>query len=878
MTTMSGPRALVLRNLAKVAVKPTDESSKNEAPTHVDELQPGWMRLYSFYEPSLKGGDYTITVSQSATFTQLTDTNDLSTEVPVPTQVLDLPGSGTATTSLIQRMTVVVPRFQIDTNKIHSTYPPQGEVDQPNVLPHIIFNDEHLPWARNIQERNSDEEDMIPWLSLFPFDCNDPTDPELRLTADQLNGPTAIYQNSIVQDGVSRLQTTQQSSTYTVSMTVREYLDLPNRATSAPGSTRVHIPPYTDPAKNPETEDPSLDSNIPVQVIFLKFSLFKKLFPIKTAPSSTASPGASGAAASSFPDIASFRFLAHTRDVNTQGIATTSASAISDTGVFSVVHSKRSGPTDIRQGSKPRSQTVHLISLELVDQLEVTGIADDELIAFVSLTRWTYLCQPPQIVNIVDAMRAIGDQVKKDKQIGGQLCSLRTPQTIQQRICKQLGLVATDIESGYDDDLAAMLQESILGRLKNGYQLVRYRTPAGENSIAWNRGPLSPVPTPKSPTQATPPPTGSTSTRTGAVGGWPASSHSGQDYQIFDVNTGLMDLTYSCAWQTDKLMGGSDQDFVTALLRHRKYLHQQGMSSVSLIMADSTIGAKSTKNFMSNLHSVAAVLHQTTSFTDGPHESIPDLRQRFSHNASSSSAQSNMNRDTKASFAAGVQKAAASAASAQGASDGTSAGDLLVANSPDWTTIYNWILDKLYLSDIPTHNLVGDPSFLPPESIRFFHIDQTWMQCFIDGALSVVNHMASDDDAIRDSIKLELNKSFNTPILTKDGSSHFPQVPTWGFLLRSAIVRVFPDLVVQVPYPGASAAEIASNQAGRAPVLVQKHLDREILMVLLDRKPDQIRSIILQQPPHQQRFTCADILETDYLQFLWRVVHPTDGS
>lgn len=477
-------------------------------------------------------------------------------------------------------------------------------------------------------------------------------------------------------------------------------------------------------------------------------------------------------------------------------------------------------------------------------------------------------------------MRAIGDQVKQDKKFDGAICSLRAPPALRQSIMELLGNVATDPASSMDGNLAAMLRKRVSGRLSSGYQLVRYRTPAGESAIAWSRGVLSPIPTPKQPTSVVKSPE-NPAFRKGAIGSWPASSNSGQDYQIFDESTGLIDLTYSCAWQTGKLIAGSDQDFVAALLRHRDYLHQQGAASASQVTSDSTIGTRSRKNVISNLHSVATVLHQTTSFSQGPHESSPDLRQRWTHNESSSTASKFASEQTiraRAGFAAGVQRAANTAASAQGVTDSTPASDVLAANSTDWTTIHNWILDKLYLSDLPTHYLVGDPSYLPVESIRFFHIDQNWMQCFIDGALSVADHMANDDDTIRESIRTELNKYFSTAILTKDGTSHYPQVPRWGFFLRSAVVRIFTDLVVQVPYPGSNDAEIAQNQAGRSPVLVQKHLGADIMMVLLDRTPDQIKSIIIQQPAHQQRFACADILETDYLEFLWRIVHPTDGT
>lgn len=58
----------------------------------------------------------------------------------------------------------------------------------------------------------------------------------------------------------------------------------------------------------------------------------------------------------------------------------------------------------------------------------------------------------------------------------------------------------------------------------------------------------------------------------------------------------------------------------------------------------------------------------------------------------------------------------------------------------DWAVILNWITSKLYLDGIPAQYLIIDPSHLPMERLRFFHIDPNWLDCLIDGALSACNH------------------------------------------------------------------------------------------------------------------------------------------
>ena len=163
---------------------------------------------------------------------------------------------------------------------------------------------------------------------------------------------------------------------------------------------------------------------------------------------------------------------------------------------------------------------------------------------------------------------------------------------------------------------------------------------------------------------------------------------------------------------------------------------------------------------------------------------------------------------------------------------------------------------------------------LPPESIRFFHIDNNWMDCFIDGALSVANHSSlTNQDVVREEIKEQFNLYLTTPVMVdpldpKSGQLHNPQIPTYGLFLRSAVVAAFQDLIIEVPYTD------DTTRAGRAPILVQKRLGPDILMILLDRRPDTgaIPSIKFRQPPHQQRFCAADYLSQDEATYLFRKI------
>lgn len=74
---------------------------------------PGDMQIYNFYKPSLVAGTYTITTTQTVSYSQNNNTIKQTLEAPVG-----------------QDFDVVAPQFAIDPKDIHSTYPPPGHADQ----------------------------------------------------------------------------------------------------------------------------------------------------------------------------------------------------------------------------------------------------------------------------------------------------------------------------------------------------------------------------------------------------------------------------------------------------------------------------------------------------------------------------------------------------------------------------------------------------------------------------------------------------------------------------------------------------------------------------------------------------------------------------
>lgn len=109
------PRHLVLKALSTV-VK-ADVPDPTDINDGVKNLDPGHMQLYNFFVPGLLAGEYTIKVSQ---------------HVALDGTAMDLDMRG-PNKEATQNFHVLGPQFVIPPNDFHSTYPPQGLADQPNV-------------------------------------------------------------------------------------------------------------------------------------------------------------------------------------------------------------------------------------------------------------------------------------------------------------------------------------------------------------------------------------------------------------------------------------------------------------------------------------------------------------------------------------------------------------------------------------------------------------------------------------------------------------------------------------------------------------------------------------------------------------------------
>jgi hypothetical protein len=116
--------------------------------TGAGSVGPGMIRFYDAIQPPLTAGDYTLLAEQ---------------------QVLDIKGEDVPAFSATKAFRVDGPRFQIDPTTIHTVFPPANQSGAYfDVLPHIVFKDFSLPWARNVDPNAGiDDAASPPWMALL---------------------------------------------------------------------------------------------------------------------------------------------------------------------------------------------------------------------------------------------------------------------------------------------------------------------------------------------------------------------------------------------------------------------------------------------------------------------------------------------------------------------------------------------------------------------------------------------------------------------------------------------------------------------------------------------------------------------------------------
>ena len=308
-------------------------------------------------------------------------------------------------------------------------------------------------------------------------------------------------------------------------------------------------------------------------------------------------------------------------------------------------------------------------------------------------------------------------------------------------------------------------------RLRMGYAVSRWRTQAGEETAAFNRGPLVPIAMPFGPGPEDQ--------------SWPREldmadcSNTSQNYQILDPETGFMDLSYSSAWQAGKLLAVSDTVFNSALMRFRSAVHNSAGSRARMELNGMLPKAKLVQSIKFSFN---VSQRMSTGEAGEPERFRPmSIRQGLTNMRSSQKSvdtfANHVRRQVEVNTLAGE--------------DPFDDFNLTGPNNNDWAIIHSWLSEKLLLGGIPPQYLLPDASFLPAESLRYFYIDDFWLDCLLDGALSVANHLDSDEELLVANADQIVDMSIDAFLAdarsrSADGSIvTFPAThPKWSYVKR----------------------------------------------------------------------------------------------
>lgn len=193
--------------------------------------------------------------------------------------------------------------------------------------------------------------------------------------------------------------------------------------------------------------------------------------------------------------------------------------------------------------------------------------------------------------------------------------------------------------------------------------------------------------------------------------------------------------------------------------------------------------------------------------------------------------------------------------------------DALGTALPD--DVVAWLGELALLEGMPFNAIVPDARMLPPESIRFFYLDDNWLAALRDGALSVVDLSEQDgsmlgvhrpritDDMHAAAAQVRVRRRARArsrpgrPPLAAASvvrTTDLPPARPWtGFLLRSAAVSDWPGLAIK-----------GYREAGGSDQLQLLRLERLAPTVLLAIFGGVVQQVSIAKPAQGLHFGVVD--------------------
>lgn len=500
--------------------------------------------------------------------------------------------------------------------------------------------------------------------------------------------------------------------------------------------------------------------------------------------------------------------LAHVRDVGDEpSFFRASELDMTDPGTYSVVMANRFPRTS-------GNYAAHLVSLEgFLEQLTSYGLPKGkDTVRLVSLRSWSFTSHPDpggHFADVVKNLAAPGTDADHAHAAGQPspeaALSLRLPPPIN------------------DESQEAI---EVKNRLTWGYVPLSYVTAEGERTLSWYRGPLTPVPPSTVPGLQLP----SNTQQDNGV-----DTKSSDDLLVYLPDWGVFDLSYAAAWTMGRLVALSHAPAGSAISQ----MQQQARAAALRVLS-----RLSTPPEISGLESgVSPALEELTG-------NWPALR-RFHQLVGDGLAQ-RLERIPAADAArpAGTASVPANTAGSRAEWLRTALGreevrTVLAEALTDEAGQVADIIEALYTLELVSFDhLVADPRMLPPESVRFFHVDSTWIAALVKG-LASAGVSTTLDQALQETV---------TAAVTAHLDSR-PPPPQAGLLLRSRLAKDWPGLIIE------------GSQGGNPVTIVRRdYLGPDLLLCLFDQVPD----IVTLGQPHQDLYFGAEgddyVIDLRYLK------------
>jgi len=147
--------------------------------------------------------------------------------------------------------------------------------------------------------------------------------------------------------------------------------------------------------------------------------------------------------------------------------------------------------------------------------------------------------------------------------------------------------------------------------------------------------------------------------------------------------------------------------------------------------------------------------------------------------------------------------------------------------------ITSWFSGLSLLHGVPFNYLVPDERMLPEESVRFFRLDQLWVDCLLDGAFSIGRVTTSDhrrDQKFKESLASDSNGKISGCLMRSD------VVSGWSDLL----VDAYDDLYDRDPAKGGNRLNLLRMDRLSANILLCLFSGGEMNRVEIHQKPESL--------------------------------------